>query len=105
MDIGHFFITRSETRSMDKSQIITLALNLLGTDSMIRSTGIRIPKMKPCILCKQKFTIHPDEPINEFTMATCGCLYHQKCLEGYILNIAKTRANLTCPNWDCKVRD
>src|SRR4051794_15780493 len=31
---------------MNKSQIITLALNLLSTDSRIRSTGIHIPEMK-----------------------------------------------------------
>ena len=91
--------------SMNKSQITTLALNLLSTDSRIRSSGIHIPEMKPCILCKQKFTIHPDEPIKEFTMTTCGCLYHQKCLEGFLLNVAKTRAKLSCPNWDCKGRE
>ena len=85
-----------KTSGMNKFQITALALNLLSTNSLIRSTGIRIPEMKPCILCKQKFISHPDEPIKEFTMATCGCLYHQKCLEGYILNIAKNRANLTC---------
>ena len=94
-----------KTIGMNKSQITTLALNLLSTNSLIRSTGIHIPEMKPCILCKQKFISHPDEPIKEFTMATCGCLYHQKCLEGYILNIAKTRAKLMCPNWDCKGRE
>src|SRR3954451_5903724 len=38
-------------------------------------------------------------------MASCGCLYHQKYLKGYFLNIAKTRAKLTCPNWDCKGRE
>ena len=65
-----------KTISMNKSQITTLALNLLSTDSRIRSSGIHIPEMKPCILCKQKFTIHSDEPIKEFTMITCGCLYH-----------------------------
>src|SRR6266542_239487 len=77
---------------MDKSPITTLSLNLLSTDSRIHSSGIHIPEMKPCILCKQMFTIHPDEPIKEFTMATCGCLYHQKCLEGFLLNVAKIRA-------------
>ena len=90
---------------MNKSQITTLALNLLSTDSRIRSAGIYIPGMKPCILCKQKLISHPDEPIKEFTMTTCGCLYHQKCLEGYLLNIAKIRAKLSCPNWDCKGRE
>ncbi|RGB28442.1 hypothetical protein C1646_767791 [Rhizophagus diaphanus] len=90
---------------MNKSQITNLALNLLSTDSRIRSAGIYIPGMKPCILCKQKLISHPDEPIKEFTMATCGCLYHQKCLEGLLLNIAKTRAKLSCPNWDCKGRE
>src|ERR1044071_6277929 len=88
--------------SMDKFQITTLALNILSTDIIIRSTGIHILEMKPCILCKQKFISHPDGPIKEFTMATCGCLYHQKCLEGFLLNIAKRRAKLSCPNWDCK---
>ncbi|CAB4433240.1 unnamed protein product [Rhizophagus irregularis] len=38
-------------------------------------------------------------------MATCGYLYHQKCLEGFLLNVAKTRAKLSCPNWDCKGRE
>jgi len=83
---------------MNKSQITTLALNLLSTDSLICFTSIHIPEMKPCILYKQKFTIHSDEPNKEFTMATCGCLYHQKCLEGFLLNVAKTRGKLTCPN-------
>ncbi|GBC08745.1 hypothetical protein RclHR1_08350015 [Rhizophagus clarus] len=90
---------------MNKSQITNLALNLLSTDSHIRSAGIYILGMKPCILCKQKLISHPDEPIKEFTMATCGCLYHQKCLEGYLLNIAKNRSNPTCPDWDCKGRE
>src|SRR6266536_730132 len=94
-----------KTIGMNKSQITTLALNLLSMNSLIRSTGIHIPEMKPCILCKQKFISHPDEPIKEFTMATCGCLYHQKCLEGFLLNVAKTRAKLSCPNWDCKGRE
>lgn len=94
-----------KTIGMNKSQITNLALNLLSTNSLVRSTGIHIPEMKPCILCKQKFISHPDEPIKEFTMITCGCLYHQKCLEGYLLNIAKTRAKLSCPNWDCKGRE
>ncbi|RIA91884.1 hypothetical protein C1645_821433 [Glomus cerebriforme] len=94
-----------KTIGMNKSQITILALNLLSTDSRICSTGIHIPEMKPCILCKQKFTIHPDEPIKEFTMVTCGCLYHQKCLKRYFLNIAKIGAKLTCPNWDCKGRE
>src|SRR6266540_5259116 len=61
--------------------------------------------MKPYILCKQKFISHPDEPIKEFTMAICGCFYHQKCLEGYILNIVKIRAKLMCSNWNCKGRE
>lgn len=86
-------------------EITTLALNILSTNSSIRASGVYVPKMKPCILCKREFISHPDEPIKEFTMATCGCLYHQKCLEGYLLNIVKNRANLTCPNWDCKVRE
>ncbi|RIA85912.1 hypothetical protein C1645_830099 [Glomus cerebriforme] len=90
---------------MNKSQITNLALNLLSTNSLIRFTGIRILEMKPCILCKQKFISHPDEPIKEFTMTICGCLYYQKYLEGFLLNVAKIRAKLSCPNWNCKGRE
>ena len=36
-----------KTIGMNKSQITTL--NLLSTNSLIRSTGIHIPEMKPCI--------------------------------------------------------
>ncbi|CAG8710077.1 9126_t:CDS:2, partial [Funneliformis caledonium] len=90
---------------MNKSQITNLALNILSTNSLIHSTGIHILEIKPCILCKQKFISHPDEPIKEFTMATCGCIYHQKCLKGYLLDIVKNRSNSTYPNWDCKGRE
>src|SRR3954462_13605821 len=65
-----------KTIGMNKSQITSLALNLLSTNSLIRSTGIHSPEMKPCILCKQKLISHPDALIKEFTMATCGCIYH-----------------------------
>jgi len=93
---------------MDKSQIITLALNILSTNSAIRTSDVNIPEMKPCILCKEKFIPHPDGPIKEFTMASCGCIFHQKCFEGHLLDIAKDGTNATCfPTYwkDCKVKD
>src|SRR5204863_3911391 len=103
MDIGHFLsfpYARSELKVWTnlKSLLVLIA-------KYTHFTGICISEMKPCILCKQKFISHPDEPIKEFTMATCGCLYHQKCLEEFLLNVAKTRAKLSCPNWDCKGRE
>ena len=58
--------------------ITILALNILSTNSTIRASGVNILEMKPCILCKQKFISHPDGPIKEFTMASCGCLFHHK---------------------------
>src|SRR3954451_12464684 len=48
-----------KTIGMNKSHITTLALNLLSTYSRICSSGIYIPEMKPCMLCKQKFISHP----------------------------------------------
>ncbi|GBB90036.1 hypothetical protein RclHR1_01690021 [Rhizophagus clarus] len=73
-DINMEDIVITSTQSADKasgtnkSQITALALNLLSTDNMIHSTGIHILEMKPCNLCKQKFTIHPCESIKEFTI-------------------------------------
>jgi hypothetical protein len=86
---------------MDKSQIIALALNILNTNSCVRDSGIHIPKMKPCNLCEQELIAQPDGLIKEFTMVSCGCLFHQKCLEEYLLTRAKEKSIITCPNWEC----
>ncbi|CAB4376270.1 unnamed protein product [Rhizophagus irregularis] len=86
---------------MDKSQIIALALNILNTNSCVRDSGIHIPKMKPCNLCEQELITQPDGLIKEFTMVSCGCLFHQKCLEEYLLTRAKEKSIITCPSWEC----
>jgi hypothetical protein len=86
---------------MDKSQIIALALNILNTNSCVRDSGIHIPKMKPCNLCEQELITQPDGLIKEFTMVSCGCLFHQKCLEEYLLMKSKEKSIITCPNWEC----
>ncbi len=102
MDVENLLTTEdisTQSNNMTKkAQITTLVLNLLSTDSMIHSTDIHISEIKPCILCKQKFISHLDELIKEFTIVICGCLYCQKCLEGYILNIVKIKAKLMYSN-------
>src|SRR3954452_15091431 len=89
---------------MDKKQVLTLAMNILNTNNKtILASGINIPKMNPCILCKGEIIgSEPYGPIKEFTMATCGCIYHQMCLER---DLIKRRGKAICPNWDCKGRE
>lgn len=48
--------------------------------------------MKPCNLCEQELITQPDGLIKEFTMVSCGCLFHQKCLEEYLLTRAKEKS-------------
>ena len=85
---------------MDTKQVLTLAINILNThNKTILASGIYILKVNPCILCKGEIIgSQPYGPIKEFTMATCGCIYH---LERYLVNCGKA----VCPNWDCKGRE
>jgi hypothetical protein len=67
--------------SMNETSIIALVIVIFSTTGTL-AFGVRVPEMKPCILHKE-FISHPDGSIKEFTMATCRCFYHQKCLEKY----------------------
>ncbi|CAB4384175.1 unnamed protein product [Rhizophagus irregularis] len=55
---------------MNKSQITTLALNLLSTDSRIRSSGIYVLGMKPCILCREIETLITQDLFKEMDKPT-----------------------------------
>ena len=89
---------------MDAKQVLTLAMKILNANNKtILASGIYIPEMNPCILCKKEIIgSQPYGPIKEFTMVTCGCIYHQMCLENYLVN---RRGKAICPNWDCKGRE
>ena len=89
---------------MDTKQVLTLAINILNThNKTILASGIYIPKVNPCILCKGEIIgSQPYGPIKEFTAITCGCIYHQMCLER---DLMKRRGKAICLNWDCKGRE
>src|SRR5437016_10599202 len=89
---------------MDTKQVLTLTINILNThNKTILASGIYIPKVNPCILCKGEIIgSQPYGPIKEFTVITCGCIYHQMCLER---DLIKRHSKAICPNWDCKGRE
>src|SRR4051794_20460622 len=66
---------------MDRTHIVALAKNILRYTSTL-ATQISIPDVNPCSLC--------------------GHIFHQKCLEEYLVNgEARCGPFRTCPNKDC----
>ncbi|CAG8626001.1 1813_t:CDS:1 [Diversispora eburnea] len=85
---------------MDKTQIIIFAKNVLDVIPGTLNSSVKVPKLDPCQLCGQVFIPHPASAIKEFTMASCGCLYYQKCLEYHLLTVGAR-----CPNMGCRYKD
>ncbi|CAG8625248.1 2443_t:CDS:2 [Ambispora gerdemannii] len=61
---------------MDKTY--SICKKVLSAIPGILNYNVEVPKLDPCQLCGQEFIPHPASEIKEFTMASCGCLYHQK---------------------------
>ncbi|GBB87102.1 hypothetical protein RclHR1_13560007 [Rhizophagus clarus] len=78
---------------MDRTHIVALAKNILRYTSTL-ATHISIPEVNPCSLCGKEIYSHPY--YKEFTLASCGHIFHQKCLEKYRVN-----GEARCPNKDC----
>jgi hypothetical protein len=57
---------------------------------------ISIPNVNPCSLCGKEIYSASSSPYKEFTLASCGHIFHQKCLEKYLVN-----GEARCPNKDC----
>ncbi|CAG8557401.1 10823_t:CDS:2 [Ambispora leptoticha] len=62
---------------MDKTQIIIFAKNVLDAIPGTLNNSVQVPKLDPCQLCGQAFIPHPASGIKEFTLASCGHIYHQ----------------------------
>ena len=80
---------------MDRTHIVALAKNILRYTSTL-ATHISIPDVNPCSLCEKEIYSASNPPYKEFTLASCGHIFHQKCLEKYLVN-----GEARCPNKDC----
>ena len=81
---------------MDKSQIIALSINILKSTPGTLARNVQIPKVNPCLLCGEELLSNSSDPIKEFTLASCGHIFHQKCLEKHLVN-----GEAICPNKGC----
>ncbi|CAG8526860.1 16450_t:CDS:10 [Gigaspora margarita] len=81
---------------MDRTHIIALTKNILCFTSTL-ATHISIPDVNLCLLCeKEIYSLVSNLSYKEFTLASCGHIFHQKCLEKYLVN-----REARCPNKDC----
>ena len=80
---------------MDRTHIVALAKNILRYTSTL-ATHISIPDVNPCSLCGKEIYSASNPPYKEFTLASCEHIFHQKCLEKYLVN-----GEARCPNKDC----
>ena len=81
---------------MDKSQIIALSINILKSTPGTLARNVQIPKVDPCLLCGEELLSNSSDPIKEFTLASCGHIFHQKCLEKHLVN-----GGAICLNKEC----
>ncbi|CAB4479869.1 unnamed protein product [Rhizophagus irregularis] len=98
---GHFFAqvslpyVKSETRQYE-SQIIALSINNLKSAPGTLATDVQVPKVDPCLLYGEELLSNSSDPIKEFTLASCGHIFHQKCLEKNLVS-----GEVICPNKEC----
>ncbi|GET58542.1 hypothetical protein GLOIN_2v1791685 [Rhizophagus irregularis DAOM 181602=DAOM 197198] len=86
---------KSETRQYE-SQIIALSINNLKSAPGTLATDVQVPKVDPCLLYGEELLSNSSDPIKEFTLASCGHIFHQKCLEKNLVS-----GEVICPNKEC----
>lgn len=81
---------------MDRTHIVVLAKNIFRFTSTL-TTHIGIPDVNSCSLCgKEIYSLASNLSYQEFTLASCGHIFHQKCLKKYLVN-----KEARCPNKNC----
>ena len=83
---------------MDKSHIEALAINIVSKANALPSPSenINIPKVDPCPICGNDIYTLELAVIKEFTLASCGHIFHQKCLEEHLVD-----GESSCPYDGC----
>src|SRR3954447_13517954 len=81
---------------MYTNPIEAFAINILKRINVLSENTV-IPEVDTCSLCREGLYL-PREflPFKEFTLASCGHIYHQKCLEKHLVN-----GEAICPNKKC----
>ncbi|CAG8568992.1 7694_t:CDS:2, partial [Acaulospora morrowiae] len=83
---------------MDRTHIVALAKNILSFTSTL-ATHINIPDVTPCLLCgKEVYSLASNPQYQEFTLASCGHIFHQKCLEKYLEKGSQDKPSTTDEN-------
>lgn len=83
---------------MDQSHIEALAINILSKTRVLPSSSenSNIPKVDLCPICGEDIYTLERGIIKEFTLASCGHIFHQKCLEEYLVD-----GESSCPYDGC----
>ena len=83
---------------MDKSHIEALAINIVSKANSLPSPSenINIPKVDPCPICGNDIYTLELSIIKEFTLASCGHIFHQKCLKEHLVD-----GESSCPYDGC----
>ncbi|UZO02220.1 uncharacterized protein OCT59_020710 [Rhizophagus irregularis] len=83
---------------MDKSHIEALAINIVSKANALPSSSenTSIPKVDPCPICGNDIYTLELSVIKEFTLASCGHIFHQKCLKEYLVD-----GESSCPYDGC----
>ena len=83
---------------MDKSHIEALAINIVSKANALPSSSenTSIPKVDPCPICGEDIYTLELDIIKEFTLASCGHIFHQKCFEEYLVE-----GESSCPYDGC----
>ncbi|GBB88039.1 hypothetical protein RclHR1_14590001 [Rhizophagus clarus] len=86
---------------MDKSHIKALAINIASkANTILLGSALPPPSentnIDPCPICGNDIYTLELDIIKEFTLASCGHIFHQKCLEEYLVV-----GELSCPYNGC----
>src|ERR1043165_5157159 len=81
---------------MYTNPIEAFAINILKTTNVLPENTV-FPEVDPCSLCGEGLYLPRNFlPFKEFTLASCGHIYHQKCLKKHLVN-----GEPICPNKKC----
>ncbi|GES77211.1 hypothetical protein GLOIN_2v1709640 [Rhizophagus clarus] len=94
-------VIADSSASVGKNRSDTQLLTDLSdvTVPLLVATHIGIPDMNPCSSCgKEIYSLASNPLYEEFTLASCGHIFHQKCLEKYLEKGSQDKPSTTDEN-------